>query len=62
MIDKGMDFYGHSLAATASTGLLAVGLSRFKTSGKPMPAVPMILIGGISGAYQISKAIEWSPK
>jgi uncharacterized membrane protein (UPF0136 family) len=60
LASNGEEFVGHSLAAISSIGLTAVGVSRYSTTKKPMPAVPMIILGGLSSAYQIKKASDWS--
>jgi uncharacterized membrane protein (UPF0136 family) len=59
LITTGDNFVGHSLAATSSVGLTAVGISRLLTTKKSMPAAPMIILGGLSSAYQLTKANDW---
>lgn len=59
LISQGKDFLGHATAAAGSTGLVLLGIVRYRATGKPMPAIPLILIGGASAAYQLNKANQW---
>ena len=43
----------------SSTGLIAIGLTRYYQTKKLMPAAPMVVIGLLSSAYHNMKALEW---
>ena len=54
------DFNGHLLASICSFVLFGVGAWRYAQTRKPMPAIPLIVLGGVSLAYQGKKVKEWS--
>jgi len=73
-INKGERLKGHTIAAVSSLGLVAEGLSRnsaitatatgvqprYSSAGTiAIPPGPIVLIGGISAAYQAKKAYDW---
>jgi uncharacterized membrane protein (UPF0136 family) len=60
LINNGSELNGHTLAATASVGLVGVGLSRYIKTSATMPAAPMCVLGILSAAYQIKKTMEWA--
>jgi uncharacterized membrane protein (UPF0136 family) len=59
LVLNGKDLEGHSFSAAASTGVVAVGARRLLQTQKAMPAVPLLIIGLISSAYQIKKVVDW---
>lgn len=60
LIANGNDFLGHTVSATSSTGLIAVGVSRYLTTKKAMPAAPLALLGIVSTLYNAKKSYDWS--
>ena len=60
LISNGNDLLGHSVSAAASTGMVAVGISRYISSKKPFPAFPIVILGIVSAAYNAKKSYDWS--
>jgi uncharacterized membrane protein (UPF0136 family) len=56
-VNQGEAYMGHSISAAASILLCGVGVWRYSVTKKPMPAIPIIIIGSVSSAYQIQKAL-----
>lgn len=59
LINNGEAFEGHSLAVMSSFILGAVGAARYAKTQKPMPGMPMLVVGGLSTAYHLQKTYEW---
>ena len=60
LVQNGNDFNGHSLSLVASSTLASFGAYRFISTKKPFPSLPLLILGGITSAYQVLKVAEWS--
>ena len=59
MISGDSQYSGHSLAAGTS-GLMVLGMGqRFMKTSKFMPAGLVSMMGAVSLAYHVNKALEW---
>lgn len=56
---NGNDLIGHQISFVSSASLASFGLYRLISTKKPMPSVPILLLGGATAAYQAKKIADW---
>ena len=63
LISQGDHVYEGHLLACGASGIMSLAMGqRFLSSGKFMPAGMVAVLGAVSTAYHIQKALEWAPK
>lgn len=58
MVDTGHERTGHITCAAADMSIFTTGISRLRTTKRPMPAIPIAALGCASAAYHLFKASQ----
>ena len=59
MIETSREQTGHTTAASASMVILTTGISRYRTTKRALPALPLIALGLLSTAYHLERASSY---
>jgi uncharacterized membrane protein (UPF0136 family) len=63
MISQGEHVYEGHLLACGTSGIMTAAMGqRLLSTGKFMPSGMIAILGAVSTAYHMQKALEWAPK